>query len=120
MAQAEIVAFRDKLDPGELRKTFGCFATGVTIVTAYDADGQPRGMTANSFTSVSLDPPLILVCVATAAPIWSVLAEAPGFAVNVLSEQQQDISQRFATPVPDKFAGTAWREPGVQGGPILA
>lgn len=109
----------DKIDPRELRQTLGCFATGVTIVTAYDSDGRPRGMTANSFTSVSLAPPLILVCVATSTPIWPVLAEAPGFAVNVLSEHQREISQRFAAPVADKFAGLAWRAPDRHGGPIL-
>lgn len=106
-------------DARELRKTLGCFATGVTIVTAYDSDGRPRGMTANSFTSVSLDPPLILVCVATSTPIWPVLAAAPRFAVNVLSEHQQDISRRFATPVEDKFAGVTWRGDAERGGPIL-
>ena len=110
----------DTIDPRELRRTLGCFATGVTIVTAYDGDGRPRGMTANSFTPVSLNPPLILVCVATTTPIWPVLAEAAGFAVNVLSEHQQEISQRFATPVADKFAGLSWREPAQRGGPILA
>jgi len=104
----------------ELRQTFGCFATGVTIVTAYDSDGRPRGMTANSFTSVSLDPPLILVCVSTAAPLWSVLASAPGFSINVLSEHQREISQRFATPALDKFAGIDWSGSATAGGPVLA
>jgi flavin reductase (DIM6/NTAB) family NADH-FMN oxidoreductase RutF len=108
------------IDPRELRQVFGCFATGVTIVTTIDADGRPRGMTANSFTSVSLDPPLILVCIATKAPIWLALAEAPGFAVNVLSEHQRHLSQQFATPLADKFAGIHWRQPASIGGPILS
>jgi flavin reductase (DIM6/NTAB) family NADH-FMN oxidoreductase RutF len=110
----------DPVDPRELRKVFGCFATGVTFVTAYDASGRPRGMTANSFTSVSLDPPLILVCVSTAAPLWPVLAQTPAFSVNVLAAHQQDISQRFATPAVDKFAGIDWSRPATEGGPILA
>src|SRR5690348_51321 len=107
MIQAEAQKKIDppRIDRGELRQALGCFATGVTIVTAYDPDGRPRGMTANSFTSVSLDPPLVLVCVATSAPLWTVLAAAPAFSVNVLSEHQRDISQRFATPTADKFAG---------------
>lgn len=114
------VSAPSKIDPRELRQAFGCFATGVTIVTAVDAEGRPRGMTANSFTSVSLEPPLILVCVATQAPIWSVLATAPGFSVNVLSEHQREVSQQFATPLADKFAGIDWRPAPTVGGPVLA
>jgi flavin reductase (DIM6/NTAB) family NADH-FMN oxidoreductase RutF len=120
MLQAEATPDTPRIDRGELRQAFGCFATGVTIITAYDPDGRPRGMTANSFTSVSLDPALILVCVATSAPIWTVLAAAPAFSVNVLSEHQREISQRFATPTADKFAGIAWSAPDAHGGPILA
>lgn len=97
-------------DAASLRQVFGCFATGVTIVTACDAEGRPRGMTANSFTSVSLNPPLILICVSTQAPIWPVFAAAETFAVNVLSAEQREISQRFARPSEDKFAGIAWRK----------
>ena len=114
-----VAASTDKIDPRELRQALGCFATGVTIITTTDSGGRPRGMTANSFTSVSLDPPLILVCVATAAPLWPVLAAAPGFAVNVLSEHQREVSQQFATPVADKFAGIDWRHAPTTGGPIL-
>ncbi len=105
-------------DLRELRRTLGCFATGVTIVTTLDGDGQPRGMTANSFTSVSLDPALILVCVAKSAPIMAAFDSAGGFAVNILDEQQQHLSQRFATPSADKFAGLDWRA-GVSGAPVL-
>ena len=108
------------IDPRELRQVFGCFATGVTIVTAFDATGRPRGMTANSFTSVSMDPPLILVCIATSAPLWPVLFLASAFSINVLSEHQRDISQRFATPAADKFAGVDWSRAEPEGGPILA
>lgn len=106
-------------DIRELRRTLGCFATGVTVVTTLDASGQPRGMTANSFTSVSLDPALILICVAKTAPILAAFDTAEGFAVNILEEQQRDLSQRFATPSPDKFAGLNWR-PGVTGAPVLS
>lgn len=106
------------IDPRALRQVFGSFATGVTIVTVRDASGRPRGMTANSFTSVSLTPPLILVCVATNAPIWPAFAAAETFAVNVLAHSQQELSQGFAQPLPDKFAGVDWR-PGRQGSPVL-
>jgi flavin reductase (DIM6/NTAB) family NADH-FMN oxidoreductase RutF len=106
------------IDTRELRRTLGCFATGVTVVTTLDDDGRPRGMTANSFTSVSLDPALILVCVARSAPIMAVLENAAGFVVNILEEQQRDLSQRFATPGIDKFHGLDWRA-GSTGSPIL-
>ena len=119
MLQADPGIATERKDPRELRKVFGCFATGVTIVTAYDATGRPRGMTANSFTSVSMDPPLILVCVSTSAPLWPVLMLAPAFSVNMLAEHQQDISQRFATPAADKFSGIDWSRSVTEGGPIL-
>jgi flavin reductase (DIM6/NTAB) family NADH-FMN oxidoreductase RutF len=105
-------------DPRALRQLFGCFATGVTVVTTRDRLGRPRGMTANSFTSVSLTPPLILVCVATDAPIWPTFATAAHFAVNVLADYQRDVSQRFARPAEDKFAGIAWQE-GAFGVPLI-
>lgn len=112
MSAAEIIDLR------ELRRTLGCFATGVTIVTTLDSAGRPRGMTANSFTSVSLDPALILVCVAKSAPIMTVLDRTEGFVVNILEERQRDLSQRFATPGIDKFLGLTWH-PGSSGAPIL-
>ena len=102
-----------------LRQIFGSFATGVTVVTTGDALGRPRGMTANSFTSVSLAPPLILVCVATNAPIWPAFAASSHFAVNVLSENQREISGCFARPADDKFAGIDWRA-GQVGMPLIA
>ncbi|MDY0885511.1 flavin reductase family protein [Dongia soli] len=105
-------------DIRELRRTLGCFATGVTVVTTLDATGQPRGMTANSFTSVSLEPALILVCVAKSVPILAAFDSAEGFAVNILDEQQRDLSTRFATPSADKFAGVSWR-PRITGAPVL-
>ena len=105
-------------DIRELRRTLGCFATGVTVVTTLDAAGQPRGMTANSFTSVSLDPALILVCVAKSAPILAAFETGEGFAVNILEETQRDLSTRFATPSADKFAGVTW-QPRITGAPVL-
>jgi flavin reductase (DIM6/NTAB) family NADH-FMN oxidoreductase RutF len=106
------------VDPRELRRTLGQFVTGVTIVTVRDERGLPRGLTANSFTSVSLDPPLILVCIASRAPSRQAFDAAPGFAVNILGEAQRDVSARFASPVSDKFAGLSWR-PGASGAPLL-
>lgn len=95
-------------DPKALRNAFGAFATGVTVVTTRQPDGTPRGFTANSFTSVSLDPPLLLVCLAKTAHSADVFAEAPHFAVNILAEDQKAVSGLFASRAPDKFAQCAW------------
>lgn len=105
-------------DAAALRRALGCFVTGVTVVTARDAGGGPHGFTANSFTSVSLDPPLVLVCVGHAVEDLEVYRECGGFAVNVLADSQQAISETFATDLPDRFAGVRWRE-GAYGTPIL-
>lgn len=91
------------IDPVALRRAFGTFVTGVTVITTRDADGTPRGMTANSFTSVSLDPPLLLVCVAKSASSYPAFIEASCFAVNILHEGQVDVSAAFASKSPDKF-----------------
>ncbi len=106
------------LDPRALRTAFGTFMTGVTVVTAQDKTDAPLGFTANSFTSVSLDPPLVLVCLAKASQNRDALVQAEGFAVNVLAETQTDISNTFARPSDDRFAGVAWRR-GPQGSPVI-
>ena len=91
------------IDPVALRRAFGTFVTGVTVITTRDAQGMPRGMTANSFTSVSLDPPLLLVCVAKSASSYPTFIESGCFAVNILHEGQVDVSAIFASKSPDKF-----------------
>src|SRR5581483_5173069 len=93
------------LDPMEFRRALGCFATGVTVITAMDGEGKPRGLTANAFSSLSLDPTLILICVYHKSDTFPVIAEARSFGVNVLSEEQREISQRFARKGEDKFEG---------------
>jgi flavin reductase (DIM6/NTAB) family NADH-FMN oxidoreductase RutF/pimeloyl-ACP methyl ester carboxylesterase len=107
-----------RIDPRELRSAFGSFMTGVTVVSTIDGDGSPRGFTANSFTSVSLDPPLLLVCIARAAASCAIFTAAPGFAVNILAEQQKDISGLFASKRADKFSSVAWRK-SVSGNPLI-
>lgn len=102
-----------------LRDALGCFATGVTIVTALDPEGRPVGLTANSFTSVSLDPPLVLVCIAKTSGSREVLANARSFVVNVLHIGQQPTSNRFARRDEDRFASTPW-EPGISGAPVIS
>ncbi len=110
--------FREGSDARTFRDALGCFATGVTIITAMDAQGNPIGLTANSFTSVSLDPPLLLVCVANNAGSAPVLRDAERFAVNVLQIGQQPTSNRFAGKGEDRFAHTPW-EVGEFGTPVL-
>jgi len=107
------------LDGRALRRTLGQFATGVTVVTAaHPVTGEVVGMTANSFSSVSLDPPLVLWSIVREAKSLPVFLEATHFAINILSEQQLDHSNRFARPGSDKFADVAW-SPGAGGAPVL-
>ncbi len=105
-------------DTKALRRALGTFATGVTIVTAMAKDGTPVGFTANSFTSVSLEPPLLLVCLAHTAASYGVFREAESFAVNVLEAGQEEMAKRFASRGADKFAGCAWT-PGRLGAPLI-
>jgi flavin reductase (DIM6/NTAB) family NADH-FMN oxidoreductase RutF len=97
------------IDPADLRRALGSFATGVTVVTTLDADGVPRGFTANSFTSVSLEPPLILVCLAKTAASCAVFRAAESYAVNILSEDQKTISTAFSSAIANRFAAVDWR-----------
>lgn len=95
------------------------FATGVTIVTARAADGVLVGLTANSFNSVSLDPPLVLWSLARAAASMGVFATGSHYAINVLAADQKDLAERFASKTVDRWAGVAYSE-GVGGAPLLA
>ena len=110
--------YRSGSDERTLRDALGCFATGVTIVTCIDEEGRPVGLTANSFTSVSLDPPLLLVCIHNRARCASALIAAEHFAVNVLQTGQQPASIRFATKEEDRFGVTPWST-GETGAPVL-
>lgn len=105
-------------DSQELRSIMGHFATGVTVVTTRDKAGNPYGLTANSFTSLSLDPPLVLVCIDKKVQCYFCFEESKVFAVNVLSENQEEISRRFATKGIDKFEGIKWHM-GKNGIPLL-
>jgi flavin reductase (DIM6/NTAB) family NADH-FMN oxidoreductase RutF len=107
-AQVERQAFRDAMSR---------WASGVTVVTAAGPDGL-AGMTASAFSSLSLDPPLILVCVAHSSTQHDALVGAPGFAVHFLGHHQHDLSNRFAQTGGDKFAGLDHR-PGPFGAPLL-
>jgi flavin reductase (DIM6/NTAB) family NADH-FMN oxidoreductase RutF len=108
-ALASVVPAQSGIDPKALRQAFGTFATGVTVITTREANGTPRGFTANSFTSVSLDPPLLLVCLAKSAHSCEVFATARHFAVNVLAQDQKSVSGLFSSRAPDKFQQCDWR-----------
>lgn len=96
---------RPDFDAMDLRRSLGRFATGVTVITTRGTDGTRIGMTANSFTSVSMDPPLLLFCVANNAPSLEHFKASGVFAIHVLSSEQRHLSSQFARPAADKFAG---------------
>jgi 3-hydroxy-9,10-secoandrosta-1,3,5(10)-triene-9,17-dione monooxygenase reductase component len=103
-------------DAASFRSVLGHFATGITVITAMDGD-EPVGLAANSFTSVSLDPPLVLFCAAKSSTTWPRIERAGHFTVNVLDEHQEPISQLFATRGADRFGQTQWHVGA--SGPIL-
>jgi 3-hydroxy-9,10-secoandrosta-1,3,5(10)-triene-9,17-dione monooxygenase reductase component len=108
-----------ELGPDELRLALGRFVTGVTIVTCRSAEGVPVGLTANSFNALSLDPPLVLWSLRRESPSIGAFAEATHFTVNVLAEDQIDLSRRFARPSAAKFDVGDWHD-GHGGAPMLA
>ncbi|TXH38970.1 MAG: flavin reductase [Rhodospirillaceae bacterium] len=97
-----------EFDTRAFRRALGNFVTGITIATAIDAMGRPRGLTVNSFTSVSLAPPMILVCIANSSACYEVFHHTNNFAVNILSEDQRTISDLFASKATDKFDHVSW------------
>lgn len=110
------------ITPEEFRQTMGSFATGVTVVCFRRRDGLPGGLTVNSFTSVSLTPPLVLVCIDKKAESHDELLAAASFTVNVLAADQAELSRRFATSkltARERFEGVSWQAAG-SGAPVLA
>ena len=103
----------------DFREALGRFATGVAVVTARDAAGEPVGMTMSSFNSVSLDPPLVLFSVDRAAHSLPAMQAAEGYAINILGRTQEHLSTRFARARADKFAEVA-HSPGYGAAPVLA
>jgi len=105
-------------DGQQLRRFMGLFATGVTIITTRDAHGNAYGLTANAFTSLSLDPPLVLICIDRKSETFAHFYDSKTFVVNILSEDQQPLSARFAKSGGDKFAGVPHRR-GLLGTPVI-
>lgn len=106
------------IDSAALRRTLGCFPTGVAIVTTTAQGGTPIGVTISSFNSVSMDPPLILWSLARSAHSLSEFRAAGGFAVNILSAEQAELAKLFAGSERDRFAGLGWTA-GTLGHPVL-
>lgn len=106
------------IDEARFRQVLGRFATGVTVVTGVASD-RPVGLAVNSFTSVSLEPPLVAFCVSRESITWPMLRTAGAFCVNILAEDQEAVSRAFAGRGPDRFLGVGWR-PAPSGAPVLS
>jgi flavin reductase (DIM6/NTAB) family NADH-FMN oxidoreductase RutF len=98
-----IASSENRVSALAMRNAMGRFATGVTVVTAVSGDGSPVGCTVSAFSSLSLDPPLALVCIGKGRLMSSVLSQAPSFAISILSSEQVDVALGFARPTADKF-----------------
>jgi flavin reductase (DIM6/NTAB) family NADH-FMN oxidoreductase RutF len=107
------------VEKAEFRRALGHFAAGVTVVTAKLADGQAVGITVTAFSSLSLEPPLALICIDRRARIHDHLQVGSAFAVNLLGQDQEFVSRRFASSEPDQFREIGYRE-GTSGSPLIA
>ena len=108
----------DEIDLLDLRRAFGRFGTGVTVITTRTTDGARAGVTANSFNTVSLDPPIVLWSLAGTSPSLEIFRTSGHFAVNVLALDQIELSRKFSRASEDKFEGVAFTD-GLQGAPLL-
>ena len=106
------------IDGDTFRQVLGHFATGVTVITAAGSDG-PVGLAVNSFTSVSLDPPLVAFCAARSSSTWPSIQEAGHFCVNIIAEDQEDVCRVFASKGADRFTTVGWRKATHSGAPVL-
>lgn len=106
------------LDEYRFRSVLSRFASGVTVVTAVDGDGADHGITVSAFCSLSLEPPLILVCIDHATVMHGILAGSANFAVNVLAADQEELARRFSDPDNGRFEGTSYTR-GSNGAPVL-
>lgn len=108
----------EPFDPRDFRNALGSFPTGVTVVTTVGPAGAPIGLTCNSFSSVSLSPPLVLWSLSLRSPNLGHFLQAPHFAINVLAEDQIELARRFAQSLPNKFEGVPYRQ-GSTGIPLI-
>lgn len=106
------------MDPALFRRACAQFATGIAIASTLDSSGSPHGLTINSFTSVSMDPPLVLICIDRSAGLLSIFESAGHYGLSFLSAGQRDLSSRFARRGQNRFDGIDWR-PGLTGSPLI-
>ncbi|MHB8221059.1 MAG: flavin reductase family protein [Acidimicrobiales bacterium] len=113
-----MTAVESPFDQARFREVLGHFATGVTVVTAVE-EGGPVGFTCQSFTSLSLEPPMVALAPGKSSTSWPRIAQAGAFCVNILSEGQEALGRTFAVSGGDKFAGVAWLPGPAAGTPVL-
>jgi flavin reductase (DIM6/NTAB) family NADH-FMN oxidoreductase RutF len=101
------MSLADSFEPLVLRRVFGMFPSGVAALAALIGD-RPRGISVSSFTPVSLDPPMVLVCVAHTSTTWPLLAEAERLGISILGAQQEKACRQLAEPIADRFSGLDW------------
>jgi len=106
------------IDSAAFRRACSKFATGITIATVTAPDGKPHGLTVNSFTSVSMTPPMVLICIDHKANVMDCFRQASAFGVSILTDQQMTASNRFATRGEDRFQATEWHA-GESGAPLI-
>lgn len=106
------------IDSATFRQVMGSFATGVTAVCSRAADGTPLGLAANSFASVSLDPPLVSFCIASGSSTWTSMQESDGFAVSILGADQEVLCRQLSRKGVDRFDGVEWEE-APSGAPVI-
>lgn len=106
------------VDKNQFRTALSRFASGVTVVTTRDADAHPLGITVSAFSSLSLEPPLVLVCIDSDAYVHAAFTESGVFVVNILGADQEELSRLFASREPDKFQGLGYHA-GIDGAPVL-
>lgn len=107
------------VDPADFRAAMSQFASGVTVVATHDGGGAPAGFTASAFSSLSLEPPLVLVCLDRRAECFDAFATCPAMGISILSEGQGEIAMRFATRGADKFGGSPMEEGPATGMPLV-
>jgi flavin reductase (DIM6/NTAB) family NADH-FMN oxidoreductase RutF len=117
---AELAALQGPASSDQYRELLASFPSGICVVTAFSPEGEPRGLTLIAFCGVSLDPPLILVCVDRASHTLPAIQASGGFTVNIVSATSRHVARLMATKAEDKFTRISWRRPEVAGaGPVL-
>ena len=108
------------IEPQRFREVMSTFPSGVVVLTAFGEDGRPRGLTVSAFCAVSLEPPLVLVCIGKTSNTLPAVQRTGGFTANILATGRDALARRMATKLSDKFEGLTWRRPKTPlGGPIL-